>query len=248
MHSLYAGVVNEVHKLISRRGTIIFLAIIAIFPIISGLIFSQLQSQSGIVAVDTNGFPLILLGIATSFILPLFIFMAAADSFAGETGAKTLKLTLIRPISRFKVFMAKVITLGLYISLMLTVIWVTSLISGLFWAQGFSYQGLYQGVMAYTVSWLPLMVLALMAAALAQGFKTGSGALTLTLVLYLLMKLVPFLYPNGAPLFPGFYTDWYLHWLESSSYDRLYQGLVYLLSGSTLFFTLGYYAFSQKEI
>ncbi|MHB8171163.1 MAG: ABC transporter permease [Thermincolia bacterium] len=248
MDRLYAGVQNELHKLFARRGTIFFMFLLALFPLVAGPLLGQFQSRMGIAAVDASGFALIILDISTSLVLPLFIFMAAADSFTGEVGTKTLKLTLTRPISRLKIFISKTITLGLYISVMLAIIWITSLISGLFWVQGFSFQGLYKVVIAYIVSWLPLMVLGLMAVSFAQGFKSSSSALIVTLILYVVMKLLLFLFPSGAALFPPYYTDWYLQWIQGSSYDRLYQGLIYLLSGCTFFFTLGYYAFNQKEI
>lgn len=64
------------------------------------------------------------------YILPLLIASVAVDTFSCEFGDKTLKIILLRPISRFKVFTSKIICIGTYIIVNLFIVFIVSSILG----------------------------------------------------------------------------------------------------------------------
>ena len=132
MHSLTANVWNETIKLASKKKTIFFLAVTLLLPVIAGFLLARFQSGIGIGAIASGDFPIVMLGLFTSIFLPLFVFMGAADVFAGEMGERTMKNTLTRPITRFKVFASKQIALGIYIALYLIAGLLASILSALF--------------------------------------------------------------------------------------------------------------------
>ncbi|WP_064092461.1 ABC transporter permease [Rossellomorea aquimaris] len=73
--------------------------------------------------VETNGFTVTLVG--------MFAIIVAASIVAGEFSWGTIKLLLIRPISRTKILVSKYITVLLYGTTMLAILFVVSLLLGL---------------------------------------------------------------------------------------------------------------------
>src|SRR4051794_30382829 len=107
MHSLTANVINETEKQFLKKKSVFFLILSVLFPIAGAALIANFQDKFGIASITASDYPILILGLFTSFVLPLFIFIAAADSFAGEASANTLKIVLVRPISRFKIYLSK---------------------------------------------------------------------------------------------------------------------------------------------
>jgi ABC-2 type transport system permease protein len=243
-------VINETQKIILKKKASVFLFFSAVFPVGMAFIFSLLQSKSGVTVVAGSSFPLFILGIVVNFLLPLLIFMTASDLFAGEQGDHTLKIVLTRPITRFKVFLSKNAVVGMLIAIHLAIIFITSVISGLFLEGGGNLlSGLWEGIKAYTVSFIPMISLAFAAVFFAQFFKSATSALTTSIVIYLCTKAIPFIFPWLARLLPFTYTDWYSSWLgHTVGIGNIFQAFMYLLSYSILFFVGGFYLFDRKEL
>ncbi|TXK76331.1 ABC transporter permease [Paenibacillus sp. N3.4] len=249
MHSLTANVWNETIKIASKKKTIFFLAVLLLLPIIAGLLLARLQSGIGIGAITSQDFPILMLGLFTSIFLPLFIFTGAADVFSGEMGDRTMKNTLTRPISRFNVFASKQIALGIYIVLYLFVALLASAISTLLFQQVGGLRAVFNWFLAYGSSVVPLLTLSLLAVCLAQFFSSSSSSLTVSILLYLVLKVAAFVIPQLATYSPAAYTDWHLLWIGSSmAVGKISSIFMFLVACSILFFTAGFYVFDKKEI
>jgi ABC-2 type transport system permease protein len=249
MHSLKAGIVNEALKIISRKKAVFFLLIAAILPVAAVPVISRVQSGFGIAAVASADFPLLMLNLYTALFLPLILFMTASDLFAGEIGDKTMRITLTRPISRFKVFVSKHVSMFLYTLLYLTVALASSTISSLFLAEkGDLPKGLLNSAAAYGLAAVPMFTLGVVAVFLVQFFKNGSGALTVCILVYALAKGISFVFPQLTVYSPTAYTDWYQLWIGSSvAAGKIASIFMFLMACSILFFTAGYYMFDKKE-
>jgi ABC-2 type transport system permease protein len=249
MNSLYASIVNETEKLLLRKKTVFFLILSAIFPLAAMALIKLFQSKMGFLAVTSTNYPILLLGLFTGFILPLFAFTAAADLFAGELGDKTLKIALTRPITRFKVFLSKSISIGLFIIIILGIVFITSAISGLFLDSNTHLTGLWQGVLAYIVAAMPMLALGAVAIFLAQFFQSSSGALTTCIFVYIAGKAVPFVAPKLAKVILFSYTNWHMLWLGNSvGAVKLLNIFLLILSYIIIFFSAGYYFFDKRDL
>ena len=109
MKSLKANIINEIQKLFLKKKTTVLLIITAVMCFISAFFISSIQAKLSFIALGSVSFPLMTLSIFTNIFLPLFIFMAVAEVFSGEVGNKSLKLVLIRPISRLKFLFLKIL-------------------------------------------------------------------------------------------------------------------------------------------
>jgi ABC-2 type transport system permease protein len=205
----------------------------------------------GVLTVNTAGLPIFILGLFTSLILPLFIFMWTADIFAGEVGEGTLKIVLVRPISRFNIYVSKIMALSLSTILLLGTTLIFSLISGLFlggtanqYLTAFS-----SGLKSYILAIVPMVSLGITAAFIAQFFKSSSGALATAILVYVAGRALPLVYPVASKVLLFSYTNWHVMWQGVSlAPERLLYAFLIMLSTSIILFTAGFYLFDIKEV
>jgi ABC-2 type transport system permease protein len=250
MYSLVANVVNETEKQFWKKKTVFFLILSALFPLGAALLISSFQNKLGIASITAADYPILILGLFTSFVLPLFIFMAAADSFAGEASANTLKIALLRPISRFKIYASKHISLAVYTVLYLAAAGIASVLSGLLFSvkTGMT-QGILDAFMAYAVAVIPFIALTSIVVLIAQFTRSGSGALIICILIYIGIKAVAFFIPQVSLYSLTSYTDWHVLWLSSNvAIGKLTSIFMFIAACSILCFTAGYYFFDKKEL
>ncbi|KNZ69936.1 membrane spanning protein [Thermincola ferriacetica] len=250
MNRIIVNSVNETQKIFQRKKTVVFLIITVLVPAGTAALFVFGQNALGIFAVNSASFPISMLGLFSSLLLPLFIFSMAADLFSGELGDKTLKLTLTRPVTRFKVFLSKNIAIAFFVVVSLALLFVVSVIAGFFLNGGaLSLTDLFQTLLAYIMAVVPMLVLGIIGVFLAQFFRNSGAALITSVFVYLAGKATPFLFPTLAKVSPFSYTDWYMMWTGSAvSAGRLINTFLIMLSHSLILFALGFSLFDKKDI
>lgn len=248
MHNLLANTRNELHKLLLKRKVIALLLATALLPILIALSLEHVQAAFGFLAVGRSDFPLWMLGLFASALLPLTLFLLAADMFAGEVGANTLKLVLTRPITRFAIFGSKVLALAVFLAAELVIVGVVSTGAGWFIGADRTAQGLFDGLLAYAVAFMPLLAILCFAALLAQVFRSALGAVMTGVGLYAAAKLLPFFLPEAAVYLPFHYTDWHTLWIEAPSFPQLIQPFLVLLGCSIMTYSGGFVLFDRKEV
>lgn len=248
MHSLYANIWNETLKIAYKKKTWFFMAVTLVIPIGAGLLLGNFQSNIGIGAVSSSDYPIVILGLFTAFFLPLFVFMGAADQFSGEMGDRTMKILLTRPISRYKLFASKQISLGIYIAAYLMLALIGSAIAAFLLGGGLSDFAVVDWLVSYGAAFVPLATLSVAAVFLAQFFKSGSGALTISILLYIAARASAFFFPQASAYSPTAYLNWHTLLLgDSAGGDQAWRVFIFLLACSILFFTAGFYLFDKKE-
>ncbi|WP_274650884.1 ABC transporter permease [Paenibacillus humicola] len=249
MHSGYASLRNEIEKIGRRKSAKGFLLLTLIIPAVAALLLAMLKNNTGMIWGLGSNLPLIMLRLFTAGLIPLFLFMAAADAFPGEVAARTLKLALVRPVSRAKVFASKVLAMGAYIALYLAVLWLSSSISGWLLAGSGMTGSLTDGLKAYAVSFVPMMVTGVMAAFIAQWLNNSSGAVTVAIILYAAAKLLPFVFPAFSVWSVFSYTNWYVLWLGGgAAAGKLLNSFALLLSYGIMAYSAGLLLFERKQL
>ena len=127
---------NEVYKLLARKKIYIFMAIILIvslFSLASALITNgifkptnpnadtAMQSQilSSLGRFNGQSFPLTLFGGVMSTILPIFVVILIANMVTDEYTDGSLKLPLLRQVSRNELLIGKLVSLTVVMILMM---------------------------------------------------------------------------------------------------------------------------------
>jgi ABC-2 type transport system permease protein len=249
MHSLFANVLNEMEKLWKRRRTKGFLLLTFLIPVISAILLALLQNNIGVIGGLGSNLPMLMLNLFTFALLPLFLFMIVVDSFSGEVAASTLKLVLVRPITRTKVFSSKVLSIAIYIAVQIGALWISSVISGWFLPGGHMAGGLLDSVKAYAAAYVPMMVIGLITVLIAQCSSNSSGAMALIILIYVTAKLLPFVFPQISVWSVFSYTNWYVLWVgNGASISKQFNTFVLLLSYSIMAFTAGLILFERKQL
>ncbi|MBZ9686114.1 ABC transporter permease [Clostridium estertheticum] len=248
MNNLKANIINEVQKLFLKKKITVFLIITAIICFLSAFFISSIQQKLVFVAIDSVSFPLMTLSIFTNIFLPLFIFMTVAELFSGEVGDKSLKLVLIRPITRLKIFISKNAAIAIYIIINLAVVFVVSIFSSML-LNGKSGFNVPQIMFAYFIDVIPAVVLALFASFIAQFFKSSSGAIITCILSFIGIKLLSLFVSGINNIVFTSYLNWYSIWtLGQFNFLSIINTLFMVLSFGVIFFTIGYYFFDKKEV
>ncbi|NMA69427.1 MAG: ABC transporter permease [Desulfitobacterium sp.] len=244
-----AALINELEKLYKKRKVMVAMILSILLIVIGQLLILGVRTGLGIRGAGSAEFPLLVLSVAVNTILPLFTALVAIDSFSGEFSQNTMRITLTRPVSRFKVFTAKVVAIGLFILAILAFLFVFSLLAGLiFNVKSTTLIGIFKTILAYGVSFFPMLVFALGVILLANILKSGISVFFLSVLFFILFKAVELLFVSYSGIILTSYFDWYNLWLANSfPFLKIFRELLMMLGYGIMFFTGAYYLFDKKE-
>jgi ABC-2 type transport system permease protein len=250
MNKIYASTVNETIKALLKKKTIFLMLFSVLVPALMAIVASILYRKTGVLIFGSADFSVWVLGIFTSVFLPLFIFMWSADSFAGELEDLSLKIALLRPITRFKVYLAKNLATINLVLISLLIVFVSSQVATLFIPTGIGFMaGLGRSLVAYVESVFPLIGLIVIAAFVSQLLRSSSGALAIGIIVYIVALALPVISPLVGSLIPTAYTNWHLLWLAPSiNWRAIGIAFLALLANYMVFFPAGYFLFERKDI
>ncbi|MBY9078183.1 ABC transporter permease [Paenibacillus sp. HN-1] len=249
MDGLSAGLRNELQLMFYRKKTMVFFAVTLLIPLLLAALFRALHPVLGLAAISSS-YPVQMLEIYTLFLIPLFMLLEIADLFPQEISSRTLKLALLRPITRFGAYMAKFLALGISIGVLLLLLGTVSALCNL--GLGMADTGglpFFNLIKAYFAAFLSMGALAALFVCVAQFFRSAAGFLVFSILIYAGVKAAPYFVKGFSYFSIASYTDWYVLWLShSASAARLATGFVFLLSGMVLFLAVGFLLFDRREV
>lgn len=98
---------SELYKLITKKKYIVITIIGALVCILRLGGSVLIAKVSGGELVIKSNLIMEMIGFVTDILIPIIIFMAVTDLFASEVQEDTLKASLMRPLTRFKVMTSK---------------------------------------------------------------------------------------------------------------------------------------------
>lgn len=248
MKKFTACFINEFQKLTHRKKYLVFLLIgigICILNILSKMLVARISS--GMVNLTTANSSMSTFTLFIEYYIPLVTMMAVCDLFSTEYQDLTIKATLTRPITRFKIYLGKVCAVTALAVIYLAVIFVAANALELMINRRLSRLGYALG--AYLMDIIPLFLVILLSALINQLGKGGTLAMFLCIVIYLALKIAGIFIPNLSGLLFTGYMQWHKLWLGHMLPPRAMISKVALLVGyGLIFFSGGYYLFLKREI
>ena len=131
----------ELYKLFSRPRTWISVLLICALPLVVAVFVAVThlapppgQGSAFLSAVLENGklYPAAALALVLPVFLPVSVAVVAGESIAGEAASGTLRYLLIRPVSRTRLLMAKLLALTTFVLFAVIAVTVTSYLVGVF--------------------------------------------------------------------------------------------------------------------
>ena len=269
----------ELRKIFWRPKYCIMLIIYALIGLgagLSGFSMGSTGSFSDIMFSIRGPDPLFsALTIYRSFLIPLAIFMLSADAFTHELESKSIKCALVRPVSRFDVYLAKCLAIFFYIAIALCAGYIVvasrQIISAILSphiagsampfdtvpqvgaGQGASALSIItvlgEALVSYVLTLAPMAAFIAFAAFVAVLIRSPALVMFLCIVSYIALSFFStFNTAAGAALFTT-YSGWYRMWLGNRlPWRSLLTTAGVLLSTCVAFFGFGYFLFDKKDI
>lgn len=234
-----------------KKKKIIAAAVLSIVAVLIGqLAVVVINNSLGLRVVGSGEFPLIVLSFFLYTIFPLFVTFVAADMFNGEFSANTMKLALMRPVSRLGVFSAKVGAIAAFIAANLMFVLVLSLAAGIaFNPASLGLAGVLRIVVAYAVSFLPVFVFGLLVVVLTNVVRSGLAVFFLAVVVFVGFYAAGLFFSNIESFLITSMFDWYRHWIaESVNGFKIMRQALIMIGCGTMLFAAGYWLFDRKEV
>ncbi len=238
---------KELFKLAHRKKYIVFILIGAAVSMVrwggSALIARITDGQ---IAVKTN-MTLEMLPFAVEVLVPIIMFIAAADLFTHEFSADTLKMCMMQPVSRFKLLTAKAAAVVITGAASLMVMYIVNIVIQLL--SGGSLAQAPVTLLAYIIDILPLIGIAFLGILINVCLKGSASAMLLCLAVYAAMKYLG-LYVAGSESFL-FTASAKLHImiLGQALPMRILMYKMGILFGSILIlYSLSYIIFDKKNV
>jgi len=244
-----AALFNEIEKLYKKKKVMAAVWISLAIIVIGQLIIVGMRSGFGLRGVGSAEFPMLVLSVAVNTILPLFTALVAIDCFSGEFSHDIMRMTLTRPVSRLKIFTAKVVAVAAFIVANLLILLIISTLAGLlFNVNSADFSTLGKTIVSYIVSLIPLMVLTLGIVLLANIFKSGISVFFVSILVFLALKALGLFFSQYSSLLVTSQLDWYNLWMANSfPLAKIGRELMIMLGYAIMLFTGGYYLFDKKE-
>lgn len=244
-----AALVNEFERLYKKKKALVAVLLSLAVIVIGQLIIVGVRSGFGLRGVGSMEFPILVLSVVVNTVLPLFTALVTIDSFSGEFAQNSMRITLTRPVSRFKIFAAKILAISLFILATLLLLLFFSLLAGIiFNTNSATFDSVVRTILSYLVSLVPLLVLALGIVLLANILKSGISVFFLSILAFIICKALSVVFSRYSSLFMTTQLDWYnLFLINSFPLGKIFRHFLMMLGTATMLFTAGFYLFDKKE-
>lgn len=253
MDKFIANLQNELFKLRKRKKYLVFLLLGCAVCVAGGLrvlVANFITGELGTEAVSRTALLGNLMNSNLTFILliflPLMAIMASCDLFVGEQADHTMRFSLMRPVSKGKLFFSKAGAVFLLCAVDLAVMYAATTLTQL--VLGGGTRGVVSSLFACLLDLIPLAVLILFFCLVNQLVKGSSLAVLLCVVLYIgFLAVGTYLPAFGGLLFTG-YLRWHNLWIGVTLPLGSLLSRMGLLAGYSLVFACGgYMLFDRKE-
>jgi ABC-2 type transport system permease protein len=249
MNAFRATLINEIEKLYKKKKVLVAAILSLAFIVLGQISMTALRTAFGLRAVGSMEFPVFVLSVVVNSILPLFTALVSIDSFSGEFSHNTMKIVVIRPVTRLKIMFAKVCAIMIFVITNLVFVMIFSLAAGiLFNANSFSFQGLYNIIISYLVTLMPMLVLASIVVLLTNIIKSGTGVFFLSIIIFMVFKALGIVFPKISSLLFTSQLDWYNLWvMDTLPFLKIFRLFMLMASYVIILLTATYYLFDKRD-
>ena len=247
MNKFHRAFRGELSKLLGRKKYLFFFLIGTMICALV-MLFQLLMERftHGTISAGFFGTTFGMLGFFIRFYIPLVCFLGVCDLFSGEAQDSSIRAALLRPVSRWKLYLAK--SAAAYVTAVLHLAALFLVAAALELLSGGTLRTALTGLASYALDAIPLMVVALLAAFLCQLFQSPTLAMLMCLVVYVGLQLLGTFVPRlGGMLFTSF-AAWHNLWIGSTlPFFALLPKIALLVGYGAVFLLGGYLIFDKRD-
>jgi ABC-2 type transport system permease protein len=270
---------NEIYKIFKQKKLYIFAAVIAALTIlqyVSYLVTHQIAEKNPDIKAafaNMNGqtMPLTMLG-GLSTILVIFITILLSDIMTDEYKTGTLKLSLIRPVSRIKLLISKMFSVLIGSAVLLLFTMIISYIFGVIffgWGDKFVFQGIkyslngdmsnytvtygvFKGILftlfSYFIALVPYMAFGMVALFFATIFSNMGATIGTMLGIWVVLDIVRSALKAARPYVINTYFTYYMDFANNINWGNVLAEFGVILAYGIVFFAASAIIFRKKDI
>lgn len=246
MKAILRNAVSELYKLIIKKKYIVITIIGALVCVLRlGGSVLVAKVSGGDVVIKSN-LIMEMIGFTVDILVPLVVFMAVTDLFASEVQEDTIKASLMRPMTRFKVMTSKSLAALILGAAVLVAMFAICLVMQILSGNGLG--ALPHTFASYLIDIIPIMSLVAMAVLINMLSKSPTLAMLLCIVVYAVFKYMNYyVSPVGQMVFTA-YSQWHRIWIGTSLPVTALLSKMGILFGSVLIlYTVSYIIFDRKD-
>jgi ABC-2 type transport system permease protein len=252
MQSFYASYRNELSKLMSRKKYIVFfcigVAICIIWTVLGRLITNFATRQQGFASMSLVPTPMGTLPLFLQVIVPFLMFMGLTDLITVEGSDGTMKAMICCPVERWKLYASKLVSVLTYGIAYLVGVYIVCAAANQIFGSPQSIPALLTALASYTLTIVPLAVLAAFAALVALWGRSGTLTMFILLFAYIILNALPMFFPVLSEMLFTSYLNWYRLWIGAlPDASKMIHMLLIVLGYGVVFFTAGSLIFDKKE-
>ncbi len=249
MNAILASTKNETFKIFSKKKYVFLFSSSILISILVSAVNLLADRRLGGPILNNGTIPITVLNLMSSLVLPLFILMLTSDLFSGEFSDNSIIMSLVRPITRNKLYISKILAVGVSIFLLLLGTFVISVIT--------SFMGgdlnsclikLPSNFITYAFAIVPMLLIAIITAFTAQFTKSGSLTVVIMILASMIISTVSIIFPEIMPFMPTSYLSWYQNFSSTLDFSKVINELLYILAYGIIFMFAGSYVFHQKDV
>lgn len=246
MRGLLFSVKSEFSKLLLKKKYIVFLILGAAvcFMRLGGTMLISAITEGEVVI--KSSLVLSMLGFTTDILVPIIVFMAVCDLFSSEIQEDSMKASLMRPLTRFKVMTSKSLAVFVLAAVTMLIMYLACLVIQLISGGGFIGAG--RGLLVYVIDIIPIFALICMALLINMTAKGPTLSMFLCIAVYIFFKYLNiYVSPFGQMIFTA-YSQWHKIWIGAMLPLGAIMSRVGIWIGSVLIlYTASYMLFERKD-
>lgn len=249
MSAILTSTKNETFKIFSKKKFIFLFSLSIIISILASTINLITNRSLGGPLLNNATIPVTVLNFMSSLFLPLFILMLTSDLFSGEFSDNSIIMSLVRPITRNKLYISKILAIGVSVLFLLLGTFLISVIAS-FIGGNFSscLAKLLSNFISYVSTVVPMLLIAIITAFTSQFTKNGSLTVVIMICASLLISVVSIIFPEIMPFMPTTYLTWHQNFYSNLDFFKIINELLYILAYGIIFMFAGAYLFHQKDV
>lgn len=247
MKALIMNTRNELSKLVVKKKYLVITILGALVCLLRLGGEVLVAKVSGGEMVIKSNLIMSMIGFVTDILIPLIVFMAVTDLFALEAQEETLKASLLRPITRFKVMTSKSLAVFALSCAVMLIMYAACFSMQVL--SGNSLEGALHSLMSYLIDMIPVIALISMAVLINMISKSPTLAMLLCIVTYIFFKYLNlYVSPVGQMIFTA-YSQWHKIWIGTLLPFGAMAAKTGILFGSVLIlYTVSYIIFERKDM
>lgn len=249
MNTILAGTINESFKIFTKKKFAFLFSISILVTVMAAVVNLLADRTFGASLLNNANLPVTVLNFMSSLLIPLFILMLTSDLFSSEFSDNSIIMSLVRPITRNKLYISKILAVGIGILSLLLGTFIITFIVSLFGGNlSACLSKLPSNFITYISAVIPMLLIAIVTAFAAQFTKSGSLTVVIMILASVLMSAVSVIFPEIIPFMPTTYLAWYQNFYNEPNFAVIINELLYILAYGIIFMFAGTYLFHQKDV